>query len=109
MSINDLTLADLATDPPEDAIICPDCGGWGIKVVYPGFYQSSEDCETCEGNGWIIPCTRCEIRPRYTTPKGKTGKICAVCLYQALVVLGVFNSEDEAKNGINEASHAKIT
>lgn len=34
-------------------------------------------------------CIRCGKRPVYIAPNGHVGKICAICLYDALVKVGV--------------------
>lgn len=39
-----------------------------------------------EDNGM---CIRCGKRPVYVAPNGRVGKICAICLYNALAKLGV--------------------
>lgn len=42
--------------PPENAITCPKCGGYGLVPAY-SFTQEcyeADDCPVCGGEGWIV-------------------------------------------------------
>lgn len=54
--MSNIEISDLVTDPPKDAVICPQCGGFGVLPHWvPGPMMSSKDCLECDCNGWVMP------------------------------------------------------
>lgn len=58
-------------EPGSKPLVCPDCGGRGVRDDNQGFFSFSQPCPTCQGRGVTItdPCTNCrgsgvEHRPR---------------------------------------------
>ncbi len=58
-------------EPGTMPLVCPTCGGRGVRDENQGFFSFSQPCSTCQGRGVVIesPCTNCrgsgvEHRPR---------------------------------------------
>ena len=71
------TCGGSGAEPGTAPIVCPECGGRGVKSDSHGLFALSQPCPRCRGNGTIVehPCKTCRGSGRERTTRRYTVKI----------------------------------
>ncbi len=71
------TCGGSGAQPGTSPIVCPECGGRGVRSEAQGLFALSQPCPRCRGNGTIVeqPCSSCRGAGRERATKRYAVKI----------------------------------